>query len=150
MDSFTLDTLGNKFISKTGDVDSKAFQNILFIGIYFSAHWCPSCKAFTPILADFYKNANKDKKEIEIIYSSMDNDDDQFKEYYDAMPWLAIPFGDAVIEKLVDTFNIQGIPALIVFDKNGQLVDKAARHTVQNNNLASLDLWKEKIKSPSH
>ncbi len=23
--------------------------------IYFSAHWCPPCRAFTPILKDFYE-----------------------------------------------------------------------------------------------
>ena len=23
--------------------------------IYFSAHWCPPCRAFTPVLKDFYE-----------------------------------------------------------------------------------------------
>lgn len=144
MESLTLDKLGKKFVSQKGEVDEKAIKDAPFIGLYFSAHWCPSCKNFTPLLADFYKNVNKSKKEIEIIYSSMDNDDAQFKEYYDSMPWLAFPFGDKVNEQLVEKFNIQGIPALVVLDKNGKVVDKGARNTVQNKNLCSLDIWKEK------
>ena len=24
------------------------------IGFYFSAHWCPPCRLFTPVLAEFY------------------------------------------------------------------------------------------------
>ncbi len=29
------------------------------IAFYFSAHWCPPCRAFTPILKDFYEvNSN--------------------------------------------------------------------------------------------
>ena len=23
--------------------------------VYFSAHWCPPCRAFTPVLKDFYE-----------------------------------------------------------------------------------------------
>ena len=25
------------------------------IGLYFSAHWCPPCRGFTPILKNFYE-----------------------------------------------------------------------------------------------
>ena len=25
------------------------------ICLYFSAHWCPPCRAFTPVLKDFYE-----------------------------------------------------------------------------------------------
>ena len=32
-----------------------------FIGLYFSAHWCPPCRGFTPVLADTY---NKIKRQL--------------------------------------------------------------------------------------
>ena len=29
------------------------------IGLYFSAHWCPPCKGYTPKLVDLYKELNQ-------------------------------------------------------------------------------------------
>lgn len=30
--------------------------------VYFSAHWCPPCRAFTPVLKDFYEVSKKKEK----------------------------------------------------------------------------------------
>ncbi|CAF4876620.1 unnamed protein product, partial [Rotaria sp. Silwood1] len=51
------------------------------IGLYFSAHWCPPCRGFTPILIDFYKKHSEDKN-FEIIFISSDNDEESFNDYY--------------------------------------------------------------------
>ena len=39
------------------------------IGIYFSAHWCPPCRGFTPKLVEF-RDANK--KDFEVVFVSSD------------------------------------------------------------------------------
>ena len=31
-----------------------ALANKKVVLFYFSAHWCPPCRAFTPVLKDFY------------------------------------------------------------------------------------------------
>ena len=33
----------------------EALDEVDIICYYFSAHWCPPCRQFTPVLADFYK-----------------------------------------------------------------------------------------------
>jgi len=33
---------------------------------YFSAHWCPPCRGFTPKLAEFFENVNSCANEAEI------------------------------------------------------------------------------------
>merc|ERR1712013_942318 len=38
--------------------------------LYFSAHWCPPCKQFTPILRDFYQEV--EDQGVEIIFVSSD------------------------------------------------------------------------------
>ena len=59
-------------------------------GLYFSAHWCPPCRLFTPILIDFYNKINEKEKKFEIIFISSDQSSQQFDEYYNTMPWAAV------------------------------------------------------------
>ena len=62
------------------------------VGLYFSAHWCPPCRGFTPKLADAYKEMIGLGKSFEIVFLSSDKSEDAFKEYYNEMPWLSLPF----------------------------------------------------------
>ena len=63
------------------------------VGIYFSAHWCPPCRGFTPKLAEFYKKYHTEKN-FEIVFVSSDKNEGEFQEYYKEMPWLALPYSD--------------------------------------------------------
>ena len=87
--------LGATLTTKAGD---KPTNEVLagkeVIGLYFSAHWCPPCRGFTPQLGKFYDSI-KDSKNFEIIFVSSDRDASQFKEYYDEQAdWAALPFKD--------------------------------------------------------
>ena len=65
------------------------------IGLYFSAHWCPPCRAFTPQLAEFYKTVKSSHKDdFDIVFVSSDKDEAGFKDYFASMPWKALPFSD--------------------------------------------------------
>ena len=54
---------------------------------YFSAHWCPPCRNFTPKLAEFYNKAKGLGNEITIHFISGDSDAASYKEYFGTMPW---------------------------------------------------------------
>ena len=47
-----------------------------------------------------------------------------------------------MIEILNDTYQIQGIPTLLMFNKDGILIDDKARMTVQQNRENAVDKWK--------
>ena len=66
------------------------------LGIYFSAHWCPPCRAFTPALAEWYKTVKESDNGInfEILFVSSDRDQAAFDEYFAEMPWKALPYED--------------------------------------------------------
>jgi nucleoredoxin len=115
-----LDTLGSEAITKVG---SKA------IGIYFSAHWCPPCRGFTPKLAEFYKDGLKDK--MEIFFVSSDRDQASFDEYFAEMPWQALPY-EKRSEKsfLSDAFGVSGIPAFVVLNNDGTLITTDGRSKI--------------------
>ena len=80
------------------DESSKELTSILgkdkVVGVYFSAHWCPPCRNFTPKLAQFYEKVkdSKNGENFEIIFVSSDGEEDSFKEYLNEMPWWALPF----------------------------------------------------------
>eukprot|EP01098_Paradermamoeba_levis_P013606 TRINITY_DN6237_c0_g1_i2.p1 TRINITY_DN6237_c0_g1~~TRINITY_DN6237_c0_g1_i2.p1 ORF type:complete len:374 (-),score=72.24 TRINITY_DN6237_c0_g1_i2:3-1124(-) len=81
------------------------------IGIYFSAHWCPPCQQFTPMLIKTYQQLKKNNQPFEIIFVSSDKDIGEWKKYYGSMPWLAIPYSAQNARALLsDFFSVSGIP----------------------------------------
>jgi thiol-disulfide isomerase/thioredoxin len=122
------------------------------IGVYFSAQWvrihyfmrsfsiyhfiypkCPPCRSFTPIMLEFYSKCKQEGKDIEIILVSSDADQDIFNSHFEGMPWLAIPFSNTkIIEQIGEKFAVRGVPALVILNSNGEVVDGAGRQSVTN------------------
>merc|ERR1712217_476980 len=115
-----LDTLGADLI---GNTKGK------FIGLYFSAHWCPPCRGFTPKLAEMYNNGLKDK--MEIIFCSSDRDEASFDSYCKEMPWQSLPFAQRNEKELLsDMFGVQGIPSFVVLKPDGTVLTTDGRSKV--------------------
>ena len=132
MDStISIELIPEKLKGKDGEVKF-APKDTPFFGLYFSAHWCPPCRNFTPKLINFYEVANKTQKQIEIIFVTSDKSEAEFNEYFGSMPWLSIPFKDESINNLKESFEIMGIPTFLVFNSEGKLIDDKARTTVEN------------------
>ncbi|CAF1150012.1 unnamed protein product [Rotaria sp. Silwood1] len=106
------------------------------IGLYFSAHWCPPCRGFTPILIEFYKHYNKEKN-FEIIYISSDRDEKAFNEYYKDMPWLTLRYSERKKkEEIGKKFHINGIPTITLLDgDSGDILCKDARDKIQHRDV---------------
>jgi len=109
--------------------------------LYFSAHWCPPCKRFTPILADFYNKVNANEKQIEIIFISCDTEFDQYKEYYHEMPWLSLPYGDTRNDALSEEYECEGIPYLVILNSDGSLVTKTGTEDVGSSGESAIKKW---------
>ena len=105
------------------------------VGIYFSAHWCPPCRQFTPMLVEFYKLAKEaDPDFLEIVFVSSDRDFPAFDEYYATMPFTALEFEDREIKAmLAEKYGVRGIPSFIVLDASGTVKDASARSAVTAN-----------------
>lgn len=102
-------------------------KNIL---LYFSAHWCPPCRGFTPRLIQVYHDIKAKDSAFEVIFVSRDRDQGSFDEYFSGMPWLALPFGDARKQSLSRKFKIMGIPSLVAIGPSGRTVTTEARDMV--------------------
>jgi len=125
---------GDELQGKSGNVaTSAALAGKAGVMVYFSAHWCPPCRGFTPQLADFYKK-HAEAKNFEIVFASSDSDKPAFDEYFAEQPWLALPFEKRELkETLSKKYKVQGIPTLIVLGPEGDLITKDGRSEVMQN-----------------
>ena len=137
--------LPEEFESNNGKIKKEDVIKNELIGIYFSAHWCGPCKAFTPKLAQFYKKVNSEKKQIEIIFNSLDKDLKTFKEYFSTMPWIATPYESQERGQIEQVCGILGIPLLVIFDNKGNIIDDNGKNVVELNGDESINIWKNKI-----
>ena len=104
-------------------VDGAALAEKPYLLIYYSAHWCPPCRKFTPKLVEFY-NTHKGGEAFEIVFVSSDHsEEDMFKYMKELeMPWLAVKYDD--IEKSdVESYASAYIPYLVMFDREGHLIE---------------------------
>lgn len=120
-----------------------------FVLLYASAHWCPPCRQFTPMLANWYKsNANRTPgggRPVEIVFLSCDHDEDGFRSYFQAShPWMAVDYDEDAREQLLAAIRVQGIPRLVVLSgKTGRiLVDNAVGQPLDVNHWRRLETGK--------
>jgi len=132
----TLKNARNKKVS----VDALANKTV---GIYFSAHWCPPCRAFTPRLVEFHNEMTQQGKPFEIVFVSCDNSKGEMLSYMKEMdmPWPALPFGDDRKEALMEKYNVRGIPKLVIIDADGNLISENGRGDVTNHGDTTFDRW---------
>jgi nucleoredoxin len=113
--------------------------------LYFSAHWCPPCRAFTPKLVEAYNEIKGKVEAFEIIFISSDKDQNAFDEYYATMPWLALPFGDDRKLPLSRKFKVKGIPTLVALGPTGKTVTTEARNLVMQYGAKAFPFTKEQL-----
>ena len=97
------------------------------VGLYFSAHWCPPCREFTPILAQFYQHfkMTENGPRLEIVFVSSDHDEATYKQYLSEMPFLGLPFNDR--QRKVITYSAT-VLIVLMFLKKMLLFDKHASY----------------------
>jgi thiol-disulfide isomerase/thioredoxin len=56
------------------------------VALYFSAHWCPPCREFTPLLRQVYSNLIESGKPFEVVFISADKSEQEFDNYFADFP----------------------------------------------------------------
>ena len=115
------------------------------VGIYFSAHWCPPCKAFSPKLVEFRDKNNSD---FEVVFVSSDKDESAQKEYMKEvkMNWPTVKLQSDAENAIGEKYGVQSIPTLIILDQNGKTISDQGRGEVAENPEKCLEEWKAKAK----
>lgn len=87
---------------------------------YYTASWCPPCRAFTPTLVSWYNDNKNDNFELVLI--SSDRDKDAMLNYAKdkKMPWPQLALDKSHKFKGAHDHGVRGIPSLIVCDLDGK------------------------------
>ena len=112
------------------------------VGFYFSAHWCPPCRTFTPHLVRFRDN-NKEK--FEIVFVSSDKSPAAQMAYMKEtnMKWPTLAHRSKEANALKQKYGVRGIPALIIVSPEGETITKNGRNDVSRNPGGALASWQK-------
>ncbi|KAL8432042.1 hypothetical protein Efla_003483 [Eimeria flavescens] len=105
------------------------------VGLYFADGRNAKCTSFLPFLLQFYKTVNEggSHQKIEVIFVSVDESEEAFKDHIKHMPWLTIDYNDPLRHILLRHFRLKdaclptqgqppraALPALIVVGADGR------------------------------
>jgi nucleoredoxin len=126
--------LGPDLLKKEETVKTADVLQGKFVALYFSAHWCGPCRGFTPQLAEQYKKIVTEMgKNWEVVFVSSDQDENAFKEYFEEMPWLALPYSKRDLKGELSTkYGVRGIPTLVLLNEQGELITTGGRGKVMD------------------
>mmetsp|Transcript_20580 Transcript_20580/g.44636 ORF Transcript_20580/g.44636 Transcript_20580/m.44636 type:complete len:306 (+) Transcript_20580:77-994(+) len=144
MSSNLVTLLGDTLIlpGGAGTVSTSEALKFKTIGLYFSAHWCPPCRGFTPKLAKKYAKLQKAGKDFEIVFISSDRNEMAFNHYHDEMPWLALPYVSRDKKReLSERYGVSGIPTLVVLDSDGEVITMEGRRAISSKSYIKDFPW---------
>ena len=132
--------------AKGKKVESRELEG-KYVGLYFSAGWCPPCRTFTPHLVNF---RNENAESFEVVFVSFDKSNMEKQKYVRKaeMPWLSIPgAGRRDANQLSKMFQVEGLPTLIVISPDGTVVSTTGREDVMSDPAEALTSWKKASQS---
>ncbi|KAL5723840.1 protein-disulfide reductase [Ranunculus cassubicifolius] len=119
-------------VRNNGDQVKVSELNGKIVGLYFAASWSPQDhQEFTLHLIDIYKKLKNNRERFEVVFITLDGEEEAFEKIFKEMPWLAIPCRDQTLNDLVTYFDISGIPTLIIMGPDGKTLHSNAIELVE-------------------
>lgn len=134
--------LPEKILDSKGEEVSRDELAGKTVGFYFSAHWCPPCRTFTPNLVKF-RDTNKEN--FEVVFVSSDRSPAAQMGYMKEtkMKWLTMKHRSKEASALAKKYGVSGIPALIIVSPEGKTITKNGRGDVSSNPKGALASWQK-------
>lgn len=101
-----------------------------YYAFYYSAHWCPPCRQFTPKLVQFYNRMKAAGADFEVIFVSADRSPQKMYQYMkeDGMRWPAVDFQKGKSSPDIMKYSGSGIPCLVFIDHEGKVLSDSYRN----------------------
>ena len=129
--------------SRPRSAESHFFLQLL---VYYSASWCMPCRRFTPILIELYKKLKQrqDVEDFELVFCSMDRTREEYDSYTREMPWWCLPHQSPAMDTLTTLHRAQGIPHLVILDRDGSILVADAVGFVSQDREGTNFPWRPK------
>uniref|UniRef100_A0A8C6TI71 Thioredoxin domain-containing protein n=1 Tax=Neogobius melanostomus TaxID=47308 RepID=A0A8C6TI71_9GOBI len=121
-----------------------------YVGVYFSAHWCPPCRSLSRVLVESYRTIKESGQKFEIVFVSADSKPTASQCHnnrkWPQPPPTAVPGCLHVCNGLIPQhfgFLVlsPGIPTLILLDAEGHIITRQGRVEVLNDPECRLFPW---------
>jgi nucleoredoxin len=116
------------------------------VGVYFSAHWCPPCRQFSPLLVKF---RDKHSGGFEVVFVSLDHSEKEQQAYMREleMKWPTVKYGSKAGEALAQRFGVESIPTLVILASDGKEITRDGRADVLDHAETALERWQAESKT---
>lgn len=94
---------------------------------------------------EVYKNLKEKGEDFEIVLISLDRKDEQFKEGFETMPWMAVPFNDKSVDKLIRYFELQTLPTLVIIGRDGKTLNPNVAELIEEHGIVAYPFTPEKL-----
>ncbi|PRQ22447.1 putative protein-disulfide reductase chromatin regulator PHD family [Rosa chinensis] len=116
------------------------------VGLYFSLSTFSPCIEFTPKLVEVYEKIKAKGESFEIVFLSLDDDEEAFEQDCKNMPWFALPQKDTkTIEKLARYFELSTLPTLVIIGADGKTVHNNVVEAIDEHGLLAYPFTPEKF-----
>jgi len=109
-----------------------------YVGLCYVVNGYGPVEEFTKVLAPIYGKLKEVGEKFEVVAVSLDSDEAAFNENFSSMPWLAIPQGDRMCEKLVRYFELSDLPTLVLIGPDGKTLNSNIADIIDEHGM---DAW---------
>jgi len=103
--------------------EQQEFTSKQYVLVYFSAHWCSPCRAFTPLLVQYYNQRGGGQK-FEVVFVSDDYTAQDMVGYMREMqmPWVGVRWRSDGARAIARRYCGPGIPCLVLLNANDEVL----------------------------
>lgn len=142
-DAGLVELFGHSLLTDKGHKAELSELNGKIIAVYFSASWCPPCRAFSPLLVDLAGKLQQEGKPFALVLVGRDQDKKKALAYMKShdMEGYLVPPEAKENRALCERYGVRGIPTLVIVDSSAKTIDANGRGTVQSTPGTAWDKW---------
>lgn len=115
------------------------------MGLYFLMSTFKACSEFNPKLIEVYKSLKETGESFEIVMVPLDDDEPSFKEEFERLPWFSLPVKDKCCGKLVNYFELNSLPTVVIIGPDGKTLHTNAAEAIEDHGVKAYPFTPEKF-----